>query len=335
MKFKIYYSASGFGLVKDARILGDALTSLGFDVSVVEVFNKKNSFSSKIYGAFEKLFRKLGLIFFFRKLQRAILGRPQHVSVHLEAICYSRLFAHDLHVLIPNQEWFSPGQFDLLSYVDRIWAKTDFALQLFSEFRRGVEYIGFCSEVDPGVGVDPCGRYFFSRIGISRFRGAERLVEAWRQHPEWPLLKMVIDPSCRPVNPPANVQYLDFFSTTEEYVACATSALFHIYATETEGFGHSIVESMGYGALVLVTDAPPMNEVANKDCALLIAASYSGQKWFSPRFLVDLAALEAVVERALTLDHATLEQVVANARAQPGLLKDNFYQHLSLAINKL
>ncbi|MFC3115012.1 glycosyltransferase [Cellvibrio fontiphilus] len=335
MKFEIYYSRAGFGLSKDAKILSEALTSLGHSPSVSELPKAGEGFGGKFNEKLQSVFVLLGVLFFYRRLQRLIFGKPTVVAVHLEKIFYWKLFLHRHQILIPNQEWFNPKQYSLLSFIDGVWAKTSFAATIFSEFKTNVEKIGFSSSVEPTC-IQKKGRdYFFSRVGMSRFRGAEVLVSLWRRHPEWPVLKLVIDKSCRPLNPPINVEYLDIFLNYEDYVACSNTALFHIYATETEGFGHSIVEAMGSGAVVLVTDAPPMNEIANSTCALMIGASYVGQKWFSPRFSVDPAALEAAVNKALKMNSEEIQKIVDNAMLRPNSLKQDFYSSLATAINKL
>lgn len=335
MNFHIYYSRAGLGLAKDAKILEEALLLLGHKVTVNELPLVGISFTGQILERVITILRHCGVLFFYRKLQRLLLGRPEIISIHLEKIFYWKLFAHRQQVLIPNQEWFNPRYFSLLGHIDHVWAKTIFAKDIFLEFKSKVDYIGFCSNVNSSYKIEKSANYFFSRVGLSRFRGADKLVEVWRNHPEWPLLKLVIDISCRPENPPQNVEYIDIFSDTEEYIACASSALFHIYATETEGFGHSIVEAMGYGSLVLVTDAPPMNEIATSDCALLITASYSGQKWFSPRFSVEASALELTVDYALRLSSEKIQQLTGNAQLRPKALKQDFYNNLAMAIKKL
>lgn len=335
MNFKIYYSRAGFGLVKDAKILKDALMFLGYDAEIIELPTAKHGFLGRITAAIASFSKIIGFLFFYRRLQRFFLGKPKHVSIHLEKIFYGKLFLHRQQILIPNQEWFGSAFFELLKYIDNVWVKTGFAEGIFKQFRPTVNYIGFCSAIDSNVICEKNGDHFFSRVGMSHFRGAERLVEVWRNHPEWPLLKMVIDSSCRPANPPANVEYLDIFSRAEDYVALASSSLFHIYASEAEGFGHSIVEAMGYGAVVLVTDAPPMNEVVDADCALLIAATYSGQKLFSPRFLVNASAVENTIETVMKMDTARIQQLIENARRRPAILKERFYNNLAMVIKKL
>lgn len=335
MNFHIYYSRAGLGLAKDAKILEEALLLLGHKVIVHELPLVGITFTARFLEGVVTILRHCGILFFYRKLQRLLLGRPKTVSIHLEKIFYWKLFSHRKQVLIPNQEWFNPRYFALLGHIDHVWTKTEFAKDIFSEFKPKVDRIGFCSIVDSHCRVEKSADYFFSRVGLSRFRGADKLVDVWRNHPEWPLLKLVIDVSCRPENPPQNVEYIDVFSSAEAYTACASSALFHIYATETEGFGHSIVEAMGHGSLVLVTDAPPMNEVANSDCALLIGASYSGQKWFSPRFSVNASALESTVNYALQLSAEKIQQLTQSAQLRPDELKQDFYNNLAITIKKL
>lgn len=335
MNFEIYYSRAGFGLSKDARILSEALAFLGHDVAVKELPKAGEGFGGKFNEKLQTLCMLFSMLFFYRKLQRIFLGKPTVVAIHLEKIFYWKLFLHRHHVLIPNQEWFNPKQFSLLSFVDGIWAKTSFAVGIFAEFKSNICRIGFSSSVEPISTSAKTRDYFFSRVGMSRFRGAEVLVNLWRCHPEWPLLKLVIDNSCRPLNPPHNVEYLDIFLNYEDYIACSSAALFHIYATETEGFGHSIVEAMGSGAVVLVTDAPPMNEIANSTCALMVGSFYKGQKWFSPRFSVLPAELEAAVNKALQMSGEETQKIVDNAMLRPNILKQDFYSSLASAIQKL
>lgn len=335
MNFNIYYSRAGLGLRKDAKILEEALLLLGHKVNVNEIPLVSKSFFGKFLERFVSILIHCGILLFCRKLQRVLFGKPEIVSIHLEKIFSWKLFLHRQQILLPNQEWFGPRYFSFLKYIDHVWTKSDFAKDIFLEFKSKVENIGFCSNVSDNHKTVKTTDYFFSRVGLSRFRGASKLVDAWRLHPEWPLLKLVIDISCRPENPPANVEYLNVFSSTKEYISCASSALFHIYATETEGFGHSIVEAMGYGSVVLVTDAPPMNEIANSDCALLIDASYSGQKWFAPRFSVNLPALELAVNSALRLNAGEIKQLTERAKLRLEELRNDFYNNLAAAIKKL
>jgi glycosyltransferase involved in cell wall biosynthesis len=335
MIFTIYHSRAGFGLANDARILKNALSTLGHQVKIVECPTVSSNANRGLTALLIHLAKVVGILFFYRRIQRLIFGRPSEVAIHIEKVFYGKLFSHQKHILIPNQEWFSPGSFSLLEYIDVIWVKTDFAKAIFSEFKKNTAYIGFCSLIDYVGSSDKSRDYFFSRIGKGPFRGANKLVDIWRRHPEWPPLKMVIDPSCRPPEPPENVEYIDIFAHVEDYHRLAGGSLFHIYATEAEGFGHSINEAMGLGCVVLVTNAPPMNELVTRDCGLLIDAEYAGQKLFSPRFSIKDSALEDVIARAMQLDQNEIDLLSQNAKARFQKIKETFIDNLDLAIKKL
>jgi hypothetical protein len=335
MKFKIYYSKSGFGLVKDATILQDTLLALGHQVQIIECPLANKSINGRAIALFVRMAKIFGALFLYRRIQRFIFSKPRAVSIHLEKIFYGKLFFHEKHILIPNQEWFSPHSFSLLDYIDVIWTKTYFAQGIFSEFKKNTAYIGFCSISEVYEPTKKSKDYFFSRIGKGRFRGAKKLVDVWRHHPEWPVLKLVIDSSCRPDDCPKNVEYIDAFVHFEDYNRLSGSSLFHIYATEVEGFGHSINEALAQGAVVLVTNAPPMNEIANSDCALLIDAEYIGQKLFSPRFSVKDSALEGAVARAMMLEDGDINQISRKAIDRSQELRNNFITSLDFEIKKL
>lgn len=335
MKFTIYYSRSGFGLAKDARILRDTLSTLGYSAEICELaLGGKSRFDDLTKKCFQFL-RIIGVLFFYRKLQRALLGNPENVSVYLEKIFYPKLFRHQKHIFIPNQEWFSPNDFSLLDFIDIVWTKTEFAKKVFVEFKKQTYFVGFTSATEAVASMPKARNYFFSRIGKGQFRGAQLLVDVWRRHPEWPPLKLVIDPSRCPDNPPANVEYISSFPREADFILLSQSSLFHIYATETEGFGHSINEALSYGSVVLVTNAPPMNEIAQPQCAILLDAEYSGQKYFSPRFAVKETALEAAVYDVLAMDEQEIARISQNAIARSRELQQCFLHTLDQQVKRI
>lgn len=335
MKFRIYFSKTGFGLRKDARILSDALTHFGYQTEIVEMPSSEVRFGGA-RGMLIKILKAFNILFFFRSVQDIFFRNKSTVGIHLESIFYENLYRSEHHILIPNQEWFEVSHIQLLPYVREVWVKTKFAEEIYRQYKRPVRYIGFCSILENyDVNVAKRRDYFFSRTGMSEYRGAKNLIDVWTRHPEWPPLKIVIHPSKRPSFKPDNVDFLDIFPRVEDFVQFASSSLFHIYATETEGFGHSILEAMGYGSVVMVTDAPPMNEIANDSCALMLTSEYSGQKSIAPRFAVVPAALEAAVEKAMGLDEESITKIGAAAQQRMLDFKQDFYNSLDNAVKNL
>jgi glycosyltransferase involved in cell wall biosynthesis len=249
---------------------------------------------------------------------------------------FNKCFLHENHILIPNQEWFDPHAIDLLFFMEAVWCKSHFAENIFNEFDCATKYIGFCSEINVNsLSLKKSRDYFFSRIGKSKYRGAELLINLWAQHPEWPLLKIVINKENIPQKTPANVEYLMGALDTDEFQFLAASSLFHIYMTETEGFGHSIAEAMGYGSIIIVTDAPPMNEILNDQCAILVKANYIGQKMLAPRFGASQADVAAAINKVLVLTDEEINQITANAQATYQQLQNSFNGRLEAVIKNL
>lgn len=335
MKFTIYYSKTGFGLRKDALILCDAFKHFGHEADIVEMPASKVRFGG-ISGLFLKILKAFNVLFFYRSIQDILFRKKRSVGIHLESIFYEKLYRAEHHILIPNQEWFEVSHVALLPYLKAVWVKSIFAQEIFAQYKCPVKYIAFCSTV---AEFDVAGvkerNYFFARTGMSWYRGAHNLINVWARHPEWPPLKLVIHPSVRPAVKPDNVEFLDIFPRNEDFVRFASQSLFHIYATEAEGFGHSILEAMGYGAVVLVTDAPPMNEIANESCGLMLQAEYAGQKSIAPRFSVVPSALESVVEKALAMNDESIATLTRAAQQRVLYFKQEFYANLDAAINNL
>ena len=330
-RFVIYYVPTGMGLAKDARILQGVLSRLGFEVRI-EIVPAELHYPRWQFWLLD-FSRKINFIAIYKKLGKWLHVQSDEYAIHLENIIYKKCFLNQNHILIPNQEWFEPRNFSLLHVMQGIWCKTHFAELIFKEMGARTTYIGFASQIDENCHGSPQHKdYFFSRVGKSRHRGADLLLRLWSLHPEWPLLKIVIHKDRFPSTYPANVECIESPANDEDYHALASSSLLHIYMTETEGFGHSIVEAMGYGCVLLVTDAPPMNEVVNRESALMVESIYIGQKFFSPRFAAISQSLEARIEQVLNMTNEELEQFSHAASMRYRKLQQDFEEQMGKVI---
>jgi glycosyltransferase involved in cell wall biosynthesis len=90
---------------------------------------------------------------------------------------------------------------------------------------------------------------------------------------------------------------------------------FHLCPSETEGFGHYLMEAMSVGAVTLATAAEPMSELVSEKRGLLMPVARSRQRGLVAYHYVDAAGIEATVERALALPMARLAELSSQARA--------------------
>lgn len=321
--------SSGMGLKKDALIIQNALNANCIPNKIVYI-HFGNSYKNIARKIFNKIKEKFSVL--HSKLQLLLGLKNRHISIHLEVVMHRHLFHSPYNVLIPNQEWFRINSL-VIEKVDCIWCKSHLSKSVFSEIGLPVRYIGFQTHIKQLPNLNSFRKKeFFTRIGMTKTRGSDQLVEIWNQHPEWPRLNMVVDSSLKPSLSPANVNYLAPVESDDEYFELVNSFQFHIYVTEAEGFGHSILESMSTGAIVLVTQAAPMTEYATKKSVIFIPAQYSGPMCLSPRFKSTNEQIESAVESALQMSEADILDMRSNALDTNHRLENTFIQSLRNAI---
>lgn len=331
------HTTDGHGLARDARVLQHQLIKQGYDeqfIRVVVYSPRKRIALKKILWL--ALFKFNG-IFFLKKWQSLRSEQADTLYIHLENIIPEILLKAGKHVLIPNQEWFRPTGLALLPYMDSVWCKSQLAQRIFSEFTTRTRLIKFVSVRDDfqALRTQPKQHAFLSRIGNSRLRGLEQLLASWWRHPEWPEIHIVL-PAERELHPcPPNVKYVSEFPDVNDYLNFAATFKFHIFATQAEGFGHSIFEAINLGAVVLITNAPPMNEWFGFQQAILMDATYNGQHRLSPLFLVKEDQLENAVNRALGLDSPDVERFQQRGYELLQIMAGDFDANLGEALTDL
>ena len=102
------------------------------------------------------------------------------------------------------------------------------------------------------------------------------------------------------------IAHLNDYCSPAELRRLQNENLFHLCPSETEGFGHYLMEALGVGAVVLSTDAPPMNELVTAERGILIPYATTRPQNLGTRYQVDVAGIEAAVEAALALDDADI-----------------------------
>jgi ABC-type nitrate/sulfonate/bicarbonate transport system ATPase subunit len=88
----------------------------------------------------------------------------------------------------------------------------------------------------------------------------------------------------------------------------------HLCPSRSEGWGHNIVEGLSCGAVVVTTDAPPMNEHVGPEFGLLVATARTEARHMGTNYFVAIDALEAAVERAIRMPHQQLAAMGSLAR---------------------
>ncbi|WP_159016976.1 glycosyltransferase [Cognatiluteimonas profundi] len=299
MTVRVISRDNGVGLSRDLHLIAQVLRDGGDDVQAVG------------FGGSQLVNRlREGSLWAARGLR----GRVQ-TQLFVERV-YQRCLPLARHnLLMPNPEWFLPKWQAWLPRFERVLCKTRHAEGIFAALGCRTVFTGFTSQdrLDASIAREDA---FFHLAGRSSAKGTQVLLETWRQHPEWPRLTVLQHPKVARPGPPAHnidhrIDYLDDATLRR----LQNAHRFHLCPSEAEGFGHHLVEALGIGAVVLATDAAPMNELVTPDRGLLIRVARTRREGLVEHALVDRYGIEQAVEQALALDAAQCAQLGARARA--------------------
>ena len=292
-----------YGLTRDAEILRQGFVSVGIQATLFD--KRKRSWMDRL-----------------RRREVAEL------VVHLERIHPAWLGAASRHVLIPNQERFPKRHIGRLRRIDRVLAKTQHARAIFAGLGVESTCLGFTSpdRYDPAVPRD--WKRFFHLAGGSTLKGTEDILALWDAHPEWPELVLVQKQANAPESVPRNVTlhcgYLDDDELKRLQNACGV----HLCPSRSEGWGHHIVEALSCGAVVVTTDAPPMNEHVTAGCGVLVPTNRSEPRHLGRNFFVDCHALEAAIAQLLAESPEAAKSLGVKARERFEELNRGFFTRL-------
>lgn len=276
---------NGVGLSRDLRLLADGLAEAGLECERVA------------FGAGGRSGKWMELGLWADRLKH---GRAD-MQIFIERIYPRCLPLSRRNVLVPNPEWLLDKWRPLLPRFDLVLCKTRHAQRIFEAQGCRTAHIGFTSDDRRDVSV-PRERAFFHLAGSSAAKGTETLLAAWRLHPEWPRLTVVqAERHARPGPAADNIEHHVGYFDDDAVRWWQNRHVFHVCPSEVEGHGHHLVEAMSVGAVVLATDAAPMNEHVTPERGVLIRARPGRRQGLALTHHVTIEAIEQAVGRALCL----------------------------------
>lgn len=319
---------NGAGLTRDLHLLARLLKDAGHDVTVTGLGHR---------GRLGNRLRRLRA-----RLRRLLRGwfaghfnARYDINLMLEHVRPELFDQAHANVLIPNPEWFPAEWLPHLSGFAAVLAKTHHAERLFGALGCRTRFIGFTGEdcLAADVSREPT---FFHGPGRSGNKGTLPLLELWAKHPEWPRLTVVWRRKRVELPPiPANVNLIQDFLAEPELRRLQNASMFHLCPSQTEGYGHSIAESLSVGAVVLTTDAEPMNELVTPGRGVLVAAQAHGTQALATLHDFEPAAMEAAIARCLAMSVDERQRLGEAARAWFLANRSAFEQRLRAVIAEL
>lgn len=235
LKVHIFCEANGKGLEKDRNILKESLEALNCTVSCFE-----NNFSNDVSYADVNIF-------------------VQHIN--------------PCQIQSAKYNWFIPNPelcFDdaaLLESMDLILCRTHEVERIFKNLNLNTYFLSFTTKDRYDERIKKQHQICLHVAGSSEYKGTRAIIKAWEQQNNFfhlTILKMNV----MPLNS-TNLRIINRYLSEERVIRLQNECLIHLCPSETEGFGHCIMESMSVGAVVLTTKAPPMNEFIEDERCLI------------------------------------------------------------------
>lgn len=210
-----------------------------------------------------------------------------------------------------NLEWFQRRWTIGLHSCAQLWTKSGEAQYLFYNqlgLRKSF-YTGFMSRdmYSPDVPRELTAVHL---RGKSSLKGTHAVLEAWATNPDLPPLTVISSESLRV---PAGVRLLHRL-TDEQLSHELNRAQIHVCPSETEGWGHYIVEGMSVGAIVITTDAAPMSEHITPETGFLITPVSRCQHGMATAWCVDAPGIAKAVRTAAGMSPAARAAMGERAR---------------------
>ena len=302
-KVNILCRASSFGLARCQRILTSVAEQSGYTVLVSRPKRDRT-----IWQYLCNLYFSIA-----RKLQPS--SNPEYdINIFIEDLDPGWFSKARINYFIPNQEWFRYRWLPYLLGIDRVLVKTQWAQAIFTTLGCPTNFISFTSEdrFDPSQPKDYSR--FFHLAGNSPYKGTDTLLKLWQQHPEWPQLVVIQSAKQAKHLPAPNICHHVGYIDDRQLRAVQNRCGVHLCLSETEGFGHYIAEAMSCQALVVTTDAAPMNELITEERGLLVAATKSQRQGLDQRHWVNAHALEECIQTVIDMEYVQKQVLGDRAR---------------------
>lgn len=310
-KINIIARTNGVGLDRDVDLINQTLSSAGFEVTVSHC---------RAISPFSRFFP----------------SKPKFdANIFLERVFPRWFGTASQNLLIPNQERFPKRHLKHLKHIDQILCKSRHAEDIFSGLGFPTQYIGFTSTdlLDPSM--TPDYQSFFHLAGRSTLKGTETILSLWQKHPEWPLLTIIQYKENAPSQVPANVKLITDYIPHEEIKKHLNSHGIHLCPSLSEGWGHYIVEAMSCRAVVLTTDAPPMNELITPARGVPVPYHHSEPRHLGTNFHVDAEKLETNIKQLLLMPAEKKATMGNHARTWFEETDASFRSHLPQVLGKI
>lgn len=248
-----------------------------------------------------------------------------HINIFLQKLIPEKFPMAMQNWMIPNPEWYQEP-LALLDRLDLILCRTREVERIFNNLKKPTYFLGFTSPDCYKEGIKKNYRRLLHLAGGSEMKGSDSIKNIWYASPNLPLLTVVKFLS------PYESKKPNFLSISERLPEEKVRYLqnrcgIHLCPSETEGFGHYIMEAMSTGAVVVTTNAPPMNEFIHH-ASCLVPYNKKGTHLLANWYGVDPKELKTHIKALLRKTNEELSAIGKDNREIYLQKKEEFLERL-------
>jgi len=293
LKINLISCLSGQGLEADQKILAEAITALGHSAIKLRTDERER--------------------------------HSADINIFLQVLVPEQYSWAHFNWFIPNPEWYTQD-LALLDNIDLILCRTKEVKRIFQGLNKPTYDLGFISTDCYRQEIKKDYSHVFHLAGKSPLKGTTAIQHLWLSDPSLPLLTGIQFPTSL-ISNQKNLEWIPHRIPLKQLRRLQNRCGIHLCPSETEGFGHSLVESMSTGAVVITTDAPPMNEfIQDKRC--LVPYFTSQPLYLGITYHVDWSKLKETIQSVGSLPLKELQSIGLKNRALYLQRKREFYEKL-------
>lgn len=290
MRARIYRTPNGVGLSRDADHLQNLLEDAGFRVELADP-------------------------------RRTDTGRQAvNVQFHLEHLQAHRLALAGVNVWAPNPEWASASMIQQATAkrnagLIQVLAKTRHTARLFDSLGLPTIFTGWAVRSRAPMDYSRARMAFLHIRGKSTTKGTGALIEAagiLAERGRTDVRITVQSTTAAAGTLPPGVQWHHNWASDERIAELQATHLVHVCPSLAEGWGHYLHEARQQGAVVITTDAPPMNEA--RAVLRVPVGEFARQQNLVRLARVDPAKLADTMELILNTPREELQRIGQEAR---------------------
>ncbi len=235
--------------------------------------------------------------------------------------------------------WFVPNpeccrvEDEILNQFDLILCRTKEVERIFLKKKMKTYFLGFTSVDCYLKNVKKNFSKFFHLGGRSKAKSTGIVFDLWKANGSLGFLTIVRDKPA-PIGA-ASLHHLKWIGKhipKHELTILQNSAGIHLCPSEAEGYGHYLMEGMSTGAVIITTNAPPMNEfITDERC--LVPYTRQAPQALGTNYYITQEDLEKVVLNLMQLSFSELAKIGRTNRQNYLTRTEQFRRRLEKLLN--